>query len=261
MVEKAGRVAGKVALVTGAASGLGKATAERLAAEGAAVMIADIRPEPAEAVAGGIREAGGRALAQKLDVTSETDWATAVAGAERAFGKLDVVVNNAGTADGGWIHKLSLERWRGVMAVNLDGVFLGIKHGAEAMKRAGGGSIVNISSVAGLVGIAEGASAYCASKGGVTLLTRAAALELALLKTNIRVNSVHPGFMQTPMLEGIIRASREPEAARELMIKGEPIGRLGEPRDIANAVLYLASDEAAFVTGTQLVVDGGYYAK
>ena len=261
MVEKAGRVAGKVALVTGAASGLGKATAERLAAEGAAVMIADIRAEPAEAAADGIRQTGGRAIAQKLDVTSEQDWVAAVAGAEHAFGKLDVVVNNAGTADGGWIHKLSLERWRRVMAVNLDGVFLGIKHGAEAMKRNGGGSIVNISSVAGLVGIAEGASAYCASKGGVTLLTRAAALEFALLKSNIRVNSVHPGYMQTPMLEGIIKASREPDAARELMIKGEPIGRLGEPRDIANAVLYLASDEAAFVTGTQLVVDGGYYAK
>src|SRR5262245_57747166 len=227
MVDKAGRVAGKVALVTGAASGLGKATAERLAAEGAAVMIADIRIEPAEAAADGIRQAGGRAVAQKLDVTSEADWSAAVAAAERAFGKLDIVVNNAGTADGGWIHKLSLERWRRVIAVNLDGVFLGIKHGAEAMKRSGGGSIVNISSVAGLVGIAEGASAYCASKGGVTLLTHAAALEFALLKSNIRVNSVHPGYMQTPMLEGIIQSSREPEVAREAMVKGEPIGRLG----------------------------------
>jgi 3(or 17)beta-hydroxysteroid dehydrogenase len=261
MVEKAGRVAGKVALVTGAASGLGKATAERLASEGAAVMIADIRVDAAEEVAAAIRQAGGRAAAKKLDVTSEDDWAGAVAAAERAFGKLDIVVNNAGTADGGWIHKLSLERWRRVIAVNLDGVFLGIKHGAEAMKRCGGGSIVNISSVAGLVGIAEGASAYCASKGGVTLLTRAAALEFALLKSNIRVNSVHPGYMRTPMLESVIRASREPDAAREAMIRGEPIGRLGEPQDIAHAVLYLASDEAAFVTGTQLVVDGGYYAK
>ena len=261
MAEKTGRVAGKVALVSGAASGLGKATAQRLAGEGAAVMIADIRIEPAEAVAAGIREAGGRAVAQKLDVTSEADWRDAVAGAERDFGKLDVVVNNAGTADGGWVHKLSLERWRHVMAVNLDGVFLGVKHGAEAMKRCGGGSIINISSVAGLVGIAEGATAYCASKGGVTLLTRAAALEFALLKSNIRVNSVHPGYMQTPMLESIISVSREPEAARAAMIEGEPLGRLGAPSDIANAVLYLASDEAAFVTGAQLVVDGGFYAK
>ncbi|MCW5747571.1 MAG: glucose 1-dehydrogenase [Alphaproteobacteria bacterium] len=256
-----GRVAGKVALVSGAASGLGKATAERLAQEGAAVVIADIRAEPAQAVADGIRRAGGRAAACKLDVTQDEDWQAAVADAERAFGKLDIVVNNAGIADGGWIHKISLEDWRRVMAVNLDGVFLGVKHGAEAMKRCGGGSIVNISSVAGLVGIAEGSSAYCASKGGVTLLTRAAALELALLKTNIRVNSVHPGFMQTPMLEGIIGLSRDPDAARAAMVKGEPIGRLGEARDIANAVLYLASDEAAFVTGTQLVVDGGFYAK
>lgn len=261
MAEKTGRVAGKVALVSGAASGLGRATATRLAEEGAAVMIADIRLEPAEAVAADIRRADGRAVAHKLDVTSDDDWRQAVARAERDFGKLDVVVNNAGTAEGGWIHKLSLERWRHVMAINLDGVFLGVKHGAEAMKRCGGGSIVNISSVAGLVGMAEGASAYCASKGGVTLLTRAAALEFALLKSNIRVNSVHPGYMQTPMLEGIIGLSRDPEAARAAMVRGEPIGRLGEPRDIANAVLYLASDEAAFVTGTQLVVDGGYYAK
>ncbi len=261
MVERTGRVAGKVALVSGAASGLGKATAERLAEEGAAVMIADIRAEPAEAAAAGIRQAGGRAVAQTLDVTRDDSWSAAVARAEKEFGKLDIVVNNAGTADGGWIHKLSLERWRKVMAVNLDGVFLGVKHGAEAMKRCGGGSIVNISSIAGLVGIAEGSSAYCASKGGVTLLTRAAALELALLKTNIRVNSVHPGFMQTPMLDGVIAAYREPDAARDTLMKNEPLGRFGEPKDIANAVLYLASDEAAFVTGTQLVVDGGYYAK
>ena len=261
MVERTGRVVGKVALVTGAASGLGKATAERLAEEGAAVLITDIRAEAAEAAANVIRDAGGRAEAHPLDVTSDESWRDAVAHAERAFGKLDIVVNNAGTADGGWIHKLSLERWRKVMAVNLDGVFLGIKHGAEAMKRSGGGSIVNISSVAGLVGIAEGASAYCASKGGVTLLTRAAALEFALLKNNIRVNSVHPGYMQTPMLEGVINAYREPDAARDALMKNEPMGRFGEPKDIANAVLYLASDEAAFVTGTQLVVDGGYIAK
>lgn len=256
-----GRVADKVALVTGAASGLGKATAERLAGEGAAVVVADIRGEPAEAVAAAIRQSGGRATARQLDVSNETDWSAAVADAESAFGKLDVLVNNAGTADGTWIHKLSLDRWRKVMAINLDGVFLGIKYGAEAMKRCGGGSIVNISSVAGLVGIAEGASAYCASKGGVTLLTRAAALEFALLKSNIRVNSVHPGYMQTPMLEGVINAYREPDAARDALMRNEPLGRFGEPKDIANAVLYLASDEAAYVTGTQLTVDGGYYAR
>lgn len=261
MAERTGRVAGKVALVTGAASGLGKATAVRLAEEGAAVLIADIRSEAAETAADAIEKAGGRAAAQQLDVTSEESWQDAVAHAERTFGKLDIVVNNAGTADGGWIHKLSLERWRKVMAINLDGVFLGIKHGAEAMKRHGGGSIINISSIAGLVGIAEGASAYCASKGGVTLLTRAAALEFALLKSNIRVNSVHPGYMQTPMLEGVINAYREPDAARDMLMRNEPLGRFGEPKDIANAVLYLASDEAAFVTGTQLVVDGGYIAK
>ncbi|QQS13527.1 MAG: glucose 1-dehydrogenase [Rhodospirillales bacterium] len=255
------RVAGKVALVTGAASGLGKATAERLAEEGAAVVVADIRLEPAEAVVAGITKAGGRAMSRKLDVTSEEDWIGAVAAAEAAFGGLDVVVNNAGTADGAWIHKLTLEQWRRVHAVNLDGVFLGVKHGADAMRRRGGGSIVNISSVAGLVGIAEGASAYCASKGGVTLLTKAAALEFALLKRNIRVNSVHPGYMQTPMLDSVIGASRDPGAARQAMTDGEPLGRLGDPRDIANAVLYLASDESAFVTGSQMVVDGGYFAK
>ena len=170
------RVAGKVALVTGAASGLGRATAGRLAEEGAAVLVGDIRAEAAEEAAAAIVKDGGRARALKLDVSSEDDWIAAIAEGERAFGKVDVVVNNAGTADGTWVHKLTLERWRRIHAVNLDGVFLGIKHGAEAMKRAGGGSIVNISSVAGLVGIAEGAAAYCSSKGGVTLLTRAVAL-------------------------------------------------------------------------------------
>jgi len=257
----AGRVAGKVALVTGAASGLGKATAERLAEEGAAVVIGDIRVEAAREAASAIAASGGRAEALKLDVTGEADWIAAVAAAERAFGKLDVLVNNAGTADGTWVHKLTLERWRQIHAINLDGVFLGIKHGAEAMKRAGGGSIVNISSVAGLVGIAEAASAYCSSKGGVTLLTKAVALEFALLKTNIRVNSVHPGYMDTPMLQGVIAAYREPEAARARLTASEPLGHLGEPRDIANAVLYLASDESKFVTGAQMVVDGGYAAR
>jgi NAD(P)-dependent dehydrogenase (short-subunit alcohol dehydrogenase family) len=225
------------------------------------VAVTDVRFEAARAVAGDIGGAGGRAHALTLDVTSEQHWRDAVAETEAAFGKLDILVNNAGTAAGTWIHKLSLEDWRRVHAINLDGVFLGIKVGAEAMQRAGGGSIVNISSVAGLVGIAMGAAAYCSSKGGVTLLTRAAALEFAQLKRNIRVNSVHPGYMQTPMLEGVIAAYRDPEAARQAMIEDEPLGRLGEPADIANAVLYLASDEARFVTGSQMVVDGGYYAR
>ncbi len=257
----ADRVAGKVALVTGAASGLGKATAERLAEEGAAVVIGDIRIEAAKEVAAAISAQGQRAQALRLDVTSKADWIAAVAAAEQAFGKLDVLVNNAGTADGTWVHKLTLERWRQIHAINLDGVFLGIKYGAEAMKRAGGGSIVNISSVAGIVGIAEAASAYCSSKGGVTLLTKATALEFALLKTNIRVNSVHPGYMDTPMLQGVIAAYREPEEARARLMASEPLGHLGEPRDIANAVLYLASDEAKFVTGAQMVVDGGFAAR
>ncbi|MCA0246010.1 MAG: glucose 1-dehydrogenase [Proteobacteria bacterium] len=257
----ADRVAGKVALVTGAASGLGKATAERLAEEGAAVVIGDIRVEAAKEVAAAISARGQRAQALKLDVTSEADWIAAVTATEQAFGKLDVLVNNAGTADGTWVHKLTLERWRKIHAINLDGVFLGIKYGAEAMKRAGGGSIVNISSVAGIVGIAEAASAYCSSKGGVTQLTKATALEFALLKTNIRVNSVHPGYMDTPMLQGVIAAYREPEEARARLTASEPLGRLGEPRDIANAVLYLASDESKFVTGAQMVVDGGFAAR
>ena len=255
------RVAGKVALVTGAASGLGKATAERLAEEGAAVVVADIRLKEADEVAAAISSTGSRAKALQLDVTSEADWIAAIAATEQAFGKLDVLVNNAGTADGTWVHKLTLERWRQIHAINLDGVFLGIKHGADAMKRAGGGSIVNISSVAGLVGIAEAAAAYCSSKGGVTLLTKATALEFALLKTNIRVNSVHPGYMDTPMLQGVIAAYREPEEARARLTSSEPLGRLGEPRDIANAVLYLASDESRFVTGSQMVVDGGFAAR
>lgn len=255
------RVAGKVALVTGAGSGLGAATAALLAREGAAVAVGDIELARAQKTAHRIGELGGKAIALHHDVTSEVSWTQAIATTVAAFGGLNVLVNNAGTAAGRLILNTSLADWRHVMAINLDGVFLGVRAGIEAMRQAGGGSIVNISSVAGLVGIDLGGAAYCASKGGVTLLTKAAALECARLKYNIRINSVHPGYMDTPMLRDVVNRRGDPAQAVAQIEAECPMGKLGEPEDIAQAVLYLASDDAKFVTGSQLVVDGGIVAR
>ncbi|MER2535604.1 MAG: glucose 1-dehydrogenase [Rhizobiaceae bacterium] len=243
------RLNGKVALVTGGASGIGLAAVRRFEAEGASVVAADIRPDgPARTPT---------LLPVTLDVADEQGWISAVAAAEAEFGRLDILVNNAGIGVPGPIVDLSLADWRRVMAVNLDGVFLGIKYAVPAMRRAGGGAIVNVSSMLGHVAVA-GAAAYCASKGGVALLTKAAALELAADGGNIRVNSVHPGYVETPLLQGSL--DRNP-ARREKITAQTPIGHLGRVDDVASAILYLASDEAAFVTGAGLVVDGGYTAQ
>jgi len=262
------RVKGKVAIITGAAGGLGKAQALLLAREGAKIVLTDIvESEPKETV-DEIRAAGGEAIFVRHDVTSEEDWAAVMRQTLAAFGRVDVLVNNAGIIMSKAITDMTLEDWRRVTSVNLDGVFLGTKHAIGAMKKSGGGSIVNMSSVGGLVGMAADSSAYCATKGGVRLFTKASALQCSKLghDYNIRVNSVHPGFILTSMLEKAMRASTAItgctyEEAKKMREDATMIGRLGTPEDVAYAVLYLASDESSYVTGAELVVDGGYTAR
>ena len=250
-----GRVAGKTAIVTGAASGLGGEAARRLAAEGANVMLTDRDPAVAEVAAA----VGDTAAFVLHDVASEADWAAAVAATTARFGRLDILVNNAGVA-GSSLDLLthSLEDWRRILSINLDGVFLGLRHCGPVMAAHGGGSVINLSSILGKVGMA-GAAAYCASKGGVVMLTKAAALEWATL--GIRVNSVHPGFIDTPMVAGALHASENGNEMRDMLIAAHPMARFGVPREIADAILFLASDESSFITGAELVVDGGYTAQ
>jgi 3(or 17)beta-hydroxysteroid dehydrogenase len=251
-----GRVAGKIALVTGASSGIGRAASIMLAREGAKVVLSDVQDPEGRAVADEIITAGGEAIFIHHDVASEADWTNALDAANRRFGGLDVLVNNAGVLFNASIEQTTLERWRWLMSVNCDGVFLGTRAAIVAM-RGRGGSIINISSVAGLVGF-ERLSAYGASKGAVRAFTKAAAIEHA--KARIRINSVHPGGIWTSMLEDALgeRGSTSADAAAAAM---HPIGHAGEPDDIAHAVLYLASDESRFVTGAELIVDGGYTAQ
>ena len=259
MEKTAARVAGKVALVTGAASGLGEGAARFLAREGARVMVTDINVEGGEAVAQSIGEA---AVFMKHDAASENDWKAVLAATLKRFGKLDILVNNAGVPTAELIEETTLDRWRSVMSLNLDGVFLGVKHGILAMKETGGGSIVNISSVAGLVGTAR-TGTYSASKGGVRLLTKCAALECAQLGYNIRVNSVHPGIIETPPTAALFTqlGDGDEEAGRRMIVGLTPLGRMGHVDDIANAIVYLASDESTFMTGSELVIDGGMTAQ
>lgn len=256
-----GRVAGKIAIVTGAASGMGEASAKLLAREGAAVVVSDLQVEKGQAVADAIAAAGGRSLFVSHDVTSEDGWKSVVAQTIAAFGGLHILVNNAGVgAPFGSVEDLSLDDWRKVMAVNMEGVFLGTKYGIEAIRKTGdGGSIVNFSSTMGLVG-SPSTAAYVASKGGVKLFTKSAALHCAKERYGIRVNSVCPGWIRTPMSSGALdklAAGGQGNKAVDLT----PLGRVGEPDDIAYGVLYLASDESSFVTGTELVIDGGYTAQ
>jgi len=254
-----GRVAGKTALVTGAASGLGAESARRLAREGASVLLTDRAVDAGRKVLDGILAEGGKAEFLAHDVTVESDWGRAVETAVKTFGGLHVLVNNAGIAMSGMeLMTHTLADWRTMMSVNLDGVFLGMRHSGPIMAEGGGGSIINLSSILGKVGFG-GAAAYCASKGGVALLTKAAALEWAPLQ--IRVNSIHPGFIDTPMVSNAIREMENSNEMRELIISRHALGRLGAPREIADAVVFLASDESSFMTGSELVVDGGYTAQ
>ena len=255
------RVAGKVAIVTGATSGLGAAAARRLAEEGANVLVTGRDEGRGQAVVDSIAAAGGTARFHPLDVTDEDAWQATVESATAAHGRLDILVNNAGITRAEPIAEVTLETWRRIMAVNADGVFLGTRSAIPAMRRSGGGSIVNMSSVLGMVGTAH-LAAYTASKGAVRYFTKCVALECARDGSGIRVNSIHPAFIATPMMdETAIRMFGDAETGRREFGKLHPVGHVGEPGDIANGVVYLASDEAKFVTGTELVIDGGYTAE
>ena len=255
-----GRVAGKVALVTGAASGIGRASAEILAREGAAVILTDVQAM-GEEVAAGIVKSGGKARFVAHDVTSESEWKSIVAGIEKTEGRLDILVNNAGIAVAGLIHELSLEDWRRQMAVNVDGVFLGVKSSLPLMRKTpkgpnGGGSIINISSVAGLRGAAN-LAAYCTSKGAVRLFSKSVAIECAMMQDGIRSNSIHPGLIETPIWGQVVPGTNEPLDLDAMSVLRVPLKRKGIPEDIANVVLFLASDDSSYMTGEEVVVDGG----
>lgn len=256
------QVQGKVALVTGAASGIGAACARTLAREGAKVLLTDLDDARGEALAAAIREAGGEAAYLHQDVTDEDRWIEVVAAAEQRFGRLDVLVSNAGIGIMTSIVDMTLADWRRQMAINVDGVFLSVKHAIPAMRRAGGGSIVLISSVAGLRGSA-GLAGYSASKGAVRLFAKSVALECA--RENIRCNSVHPGIIETPIWEkipvGAAGSGRNaPLDPRAIALASVPTGVLGQPQDIADGVLFLASDQSRYVNGSELVIDGAQTA-
>ena len=244
------RLKGKVAIVTGGASGMGRSEATIFAREGARVMVADILQREGEEVAKGID--GARFM--KLDVTSEADWQALITATEREFGKVDILVNNAGISGTYQPDTLSTEAWDKVMDINAKGVFFGIKHAIPAMKRAGGGAIVNISSISGFAGQHGVHMAYNASKGAVRIMTKTVAVQHAA--DNIRCNSVHPGFM--PAMRTSV-GSANPEW-RAKVLKAVPMKREGRVEEVAHAVLFLASDEASYITGTELVVDGGFLA-
>ena len=254
----AGRVQDKVALVTGGASGLGAESCRRLAREGAKVVLTDLAADAGQAVADEIAAGGGTALFLPQDVTDEARWADVVQTTLDRFGRLDVLVNSAGVASGLQpILEATYESWRRIIDINLDGTYLGVRAVAPVMAAAGRGSIINLSSILGKVG-QPGAAAYCASKGGVLMLTKAVALELAPM--GVRVNSVHPGYIETPMVANAFRQSENENELRDLIVSRHALGRLGVPREIADAIVFLASDESSFMTGAELVVDGGYTA-
>ena len=253
-----GRVQGKVALITGGASGLGAETARRLAREGASVVISDLSSNAGEALADDISKESQPAIFLHHDVTDEDRWSEVVQTVLDRFGKIDVLVNSAGVADSAPLSTITYDLWRRTMTINVDGTFLGIRAVAPAMTAAGKGSIINISSIAGKIGM-TGSSAYCASKGAVLMLTKACAVELA--PAGVRVNSVHPGFTQTPMLEELTRLVGSEKRMEDLIVGSHPLGRRGEAREIADGIVFLASDESSFMTGSELVIDGGYTAQ
>lgn len=251
------RLAGIVAIVTGGASGIGEATCRRFAEEGASVVIADVNDDRGRRLEAEIKSAGGEAAFIRLDVTDEDRWVAVVAETVDRYGKLDVVVNNAGMSGRFGrpvVEETTVEGWDAVFDVNAKGVFLGTKHAIPEMRKAGGGSIINVSSIFGNVG-SRGGTAYHASKGACRTFTKAAAVQYAA--EGIRVNSVHPGFVDTPMTEGL----HAQPGVREERTRVTPLGRLGVPDDIAHGIVYLASDESRWVTGSELVIDGGMTAQ
>ena len=249
----AGRLDGKVALISGGARGQGAAEGKLFASEGAKVVLGDVLDDEGQKIASAIESAGGSAIYLHLDVTKEADWQNAVDTTVSTFGKLDILVNNAGILHMAGLEETSLAVWDTVTEVNQKGVLLGMKLSVPAMRNSGGGSIINISSIGGLVG-AGAATAYQASKGAVRLMTKSVAIQYA--KDGIRANSVHPGIITTPMVtEGF-----DPET-RELFAQATPLGREGASEEIANGALFLASNESSYMTGAELVLDGGYTAQ
>jgi len=258
-----GRIQGRVAIVTGGSTGLGKATSELLAREGARVVIADIQDELGKGVADEIRANGGSAEYYHMDVTSEDQVREVCAGVFGRFGRIDILVNNAGiTGAPKPTHEITVAEWDQILNVDAKGVFLCTKHAVPYMIKGGGGSIVNISSVYGIVGGMDVPPPflYHAAKGAVRLMTKSDALCYA--KDNVRVNSIHPGWLWTPMLENVGKNSTEgPEEFHKRILSRVPLGHYGDPIDVAYGVLYLASEESKFSTGTELVIDGGYIAQ
>ncbi len=252
-----GRLEGKTALVTGAASGIGLQTSIRLAEEGALVMMTDINHEEDLQQA---EKLGANATFLKLDITEEEEWISVLGETVKRFDRLDILVNSAGMVLIADVEQITLEDWRKVHAVNLDGTFLGCKHGVRVMKEFGAGSIINLSSVSGMIG-GFNLAAYNSSKGAVRMLTKSVALHCARAGYGIRCNSIHPTFIETPMLESMIRDSPDPEKARQTLVRQVPLRRIGKPDDVANMIVYLASDESTFVTGTEMVIDGGVIAQ
>ncbi len=250
-----GRLDGKVALISGGARGQGATEARMMAHEGAKVVFGDILDEQGRQVEAEIRAAGGDVTYVHLNVTREADWQAAVATAETTYGMLNVLVNNAGILLRSSIEETTEDDFDRIMAVNVKGVFLGTKHAIPAMRRAGAGSIINISSTAGLVGSPGETAVYSATKGSVRLFTKSTAVQHA--KDNIRCNSVHPGPIATDMIKDVL----ETPELWEQRLRRLPLGRAGKPEDIAYGVIYLASDESAFVTGAELVIDGGTTAE
>jgi NAD(P)-dependent dehydrogenase (short-subunit alcohol dehydrogenase family) len=270
-----GRIEGRVAFVTGAASGIGRAAAIALAREGAQVMLTDIDAPGGRETAKMIEANGGIAQFRGQDVTEEDRWAELMTRTLALFGRLDILVNNAGIGIGVPITEMTLDQWNRQISINMTGVFLGVKHAIPAMRTAKpsgnyrGGSIINISSVAGLVG-SPGLTAYCATKGGVRLFSKAVAMECAAAGDGIRVNSVHPGIIDTPIWAKIdaggILQTLSPEGsnappADAIAANGTPLGFAGQPADIADGIVFLASDESRYMTGSELVIDGGWTAR
>lgn len=254
-----GRLEGRLVLVTGGARGIGAATCDLAAREGAAVLVADVLDGEGEALAASIRGRGGRAVYVHVDVAREADWQAALARAEREFGGLHAVVNNAAIARDGHIEEETLEGWNQLMAVNLTGSWLGMKLSAPLLRRSGSGAVVNVSSIYGVIGGNGAAAAYHASKGALRILTKNAAIHYA--KEGIRVNSIHPGFIETPMIAPFMKDEAGKKSGMAAWIETmTPMGRVGTPAEVAEAIVFLISPAASYMTGSEVYVDGGWTA-
>ena len=255
------RVKNKVAIVTGGASGLGKSSAKLLAREGAKIVVSDIDEEGGKKVVQQIKEDGGEAIFIKQDVAKEDEWKNVIETTLETYGKLHILANSAGIGLVGTVEDVTLEDWKNLIDINLNGTFLGTKYGIKGMRKTDeGGSIINFSSIEGLIGDPN-LPAYNASKGGVTIFTKSAALHCAKQGYGIRINSIHPAYIWTPMVENFLKAQGDVEEGKKQLESLHPIGHLGEPDDIGYGVVYLASDESKFMTGSELVIDGGYTAQ